>query len=32
MEKEVKYGTIMKIEEYKFMDGENCIDHSARLI
>lgn len=28
--KEMKYGTILKIDKYTFMDGENCTDHSAR--
>jgi len=26
------YGTVLKIDKYRFMDGENCADHSARRI
>lgn len=28
--KQVKYGTIMRIDKYIFKDGENCTDHSPR--
>lgn len=30
VKKEMKYGTILKIDKYSFMDGENCINHSPR--
>lgn len=28
--KQLNYGTIIKIDKFKFMDGENCTDHSLR--
>jgi len=31
VEKQVKYATILRIDEYKFMNGENSTDHSPRL-
>lgn len=31
VEKQMKYGTILRIDEYRFMDGENSSDHSPRL-
>lgn len=31
VEKQIKYGTILKIDEYRFIDGENSFDHSPRL-
>jgi len=32
VKKQVKYGTILRIDEYKFINGENSTDHSPRLI
>ncbi|XP_003242847.1 replication protein A 70 kDa DNA-binding subunit isoform X1 [Acyrthosiphon pisum] len=32
IKKQVKYATILRIDEYKFMDGENSNDHSPRWI
>lgn len=29
--KQVKYATILRIDEYKFVNGENSTDHSPRL-
>lgn len=31
VKKEIKYGTLLRIDEHKFMDGENCTNHSPRL-
>jgi len=31
VKKQVKYGTILRIDEYKFINGENSTDHSPRL-
>jgi len=31
IKKQVKYATILRIDEYKFMNGENSTDHSPRL-
>lgn len=27
---QVKYGTILRVDEYKFMDGENVTKHNPR--
>ncbi|XP_022175457.1 replication protein A 70 kDa DNA-binding subunit-like isoform X2 [Myzus persicae] len=32
VKKQVKYATILRIDKYKFMDGENSTDHSPRWI
>lgn len=29
--KQIKYGTLMRLEEYTFIDGENVTNHKARL-
>lgn len=31
VKKKVKYGTLLRIDEHKFIDGENCTNHSPRL-
>lgn len=31
IENKVKYGTILRIDEYKFNDGENCMNRSPRF-
>jgi hypothetical protein len=31
VKKQIKYGTILSIDQYKFLDGKNCKDHSPRL-
>jgi len=31
IKKQVKYATILRIDDYKFMNGENSTDHSPRL-
>ncbi|XP_025412553.1 replication protein A 70 kDa DNA-binding subunit-like [Sipha flava] len=30
VKKQIKYGTILSIDQYKFLDGKNCKDHSPR--
>ncbi|XP_050433019.1 replication protein A 70 kDa DNA-binding subunit-like isoform X2 [Adelges cooleyi] len=32
IENKVKYGTILRIDEYKFNDGENCMNRSPRQL
>jgi len=29
--KEVKYGTLLRIDKHEFIDGENCTNHNPRL-
>lgn len=29
--KQVKFGTLLRLEEYKFIDGENVTNHDARF-
>lgn len=31
VKKQVKYGTLLRLEEYTFMDGENVTNNNARL-